>query len=460
MLTSLHQLVSRATHCHYEVSHDGEGFVSSQTFISRIYAQYEYLKTRREKRWLLFNDSPLDFAILFFALLHAEKTVVIPSNILPGTLDQLSDAYDAIATDVILSDSSVTNTGLSGLDAQLQNIELYTSGSTGKPKCVYKNLSQFESEIQVLENLWGDEIEQSTVIGTVPHHHIYGLIFRILWPLSASRTFDAVTCSNFGDITNRIKIFSSVTMVSSPAQLSRLPDVVSISSSVSPPKVIFSSGGPLSALSAKHFHHVFGRAPVEVFGSTETGGIAWRCQCDNDAWTPLTGVEIHSEKSNQPNQALLYSPFLFDEEYVCMDDLIELLPNNTFHLCGRADKIVKVEQKRLSLTAMEQSLCEHAWVNNAAAIIISGRRECVAVAVVLEVEGNQVLLLEGRNKLIEQLRTHLSRYYETILLPRYWRFVEQLPMTESGKVTQAGLYALFDSIDTKSSGDGVGHVTA
>jgi len=451
MLIPLHQLAIQHNEPDFNVCHDGQAFVTWRVWIARVRAQTAVLKSRTEQRWLLVNENPLDFAVLFFALLHANKQVIIPANGLPGTLSQLAGAYDAIVTESLPTHLDDDSNALSALDVDAISVVLYTSGSTGMPKAVPKRLRQLEAELDVLEALWGSSIGQSTVIATVPHHHIYGLLFRVLWPLAARRVFDTVTCSHPDDIVVRIAMFDHTVLISSPSQLARLPELATLTTLKSLPRMIFSSGGALSALAATQLSQALGRAPTEVLGSTETGGIAWRCQTDTDAWAVLPGIHLQVETSALPSQPTLHSPFLFDEQAVLMDDLIECLPNQTFRLCGRADKVVKVEQKRLSLTELEQVLMKHACIAHVAALVVTTRRENVAVVAVLSTSGREMLLRDGRNALIKALRQYLTPYYESVLLPRYWRFVEAFPMNSVGKVTHAQMMALFDNVTMKST---------
>ncbi len=66
-------------------------------------------------------------------------------------------------------------------------LTLYTSGSSGTPKPIRKTLAQFNAEVHTLETQWGALVGDATVLGSVPHHHIYGLLFRVFWPLAAGR---------------------------------------------------------------------------------------------------------------------------------------------------------------------------------------------------------------------------------------------------------------------------------
>lgn len=442
-LTPLHSLLSSSRPDEYQACHNGERFVPWREFAGRVAARTAQFKACTETRWLLASDDPQNFAISLLALLHAGKQVAIPPNTQPGTLAQLADTFDTIVSDEVLV-SHADPASLQPIDPHTAIIDLYTSGSTGQPKLVRKTLAQFEAEIEALETLWGTALGHAVITATAPHHHIYGLLFRLLWPLSAGRTFDTVTCAHPDTLSERLALLGDTVLVSSPAQLSRLPELIPLTSLTPAPRLIFSSGGPLPAVAATEFHRQLGQAPTEIFGSTETGGIAWRRHDDDDAWTPLPGITV----SCGSDRALsLSSPFLADTAPWRMDDAIELLPNNRFRLCGRLDRVVKIEEKRLSLPDMESRLATHPWVATSATVPLAGRRQSVGAAVVLTPEGQKHLITMGRRDTAKQLRLHLAAHFEAVLLPRRWRFPEQLPINEREKLTHAALTALFTSAE-------------
>ncbi|MGH6627212.1 MAG: AMP-binding protein [Burkholderiaceae bacterium] len=443
-LTPLHALFSCPRADGHPVCHDGKRFVTWREFSVQVVTQERYLKTRSESRWLLTSSDPQDFAVKLFALLHADKEVVIPPNTQPGTLAQLASTYDAVAD--MASPSSLTAPALlPPLDPDKSLIDLYTSGSTGEPKRIRKTLAQFGLEVEAQEALWGDDLGDAVVVATVPHHHIYGLLFRLFWPLAAGRRFDAVTCAHPDTLGERLARFGDTVLVSSPAQLSRLPELVPLDSLAPAPRIIFSSGGPLPATAAAEFDRQLGQAPVEVFGSTETGGIAWRRQTDDDVWTPLPGIAVDREADGALS---LRSPFLLgDDNPWRMDDAVELLTGGRFRLRGRLDRVVKIEEKRLSLPEMEARLAAHPWVASAAAVALAGRRQSIGAAVVLTPEGRQQLAMQGPRDTAQRLRQHLAEHFEAVLLPRRWRFPNQQPINERGKLTHAALAALFTATD-------------
>ncbi len=180
------------------------------------------------------------------------------------------------------------------------------------------------------------------------------------------------------------------------------------------------------------------QAVIEVYGSSETGGIAWRQQ--DKAWTLFPGMEL----SNIDGKWLLHSPYLQAEQEFQLDDQITLLDDGRFMLHGRSDRIVKIEEKRLSLVELEQRLMAGPWVDEAHALVITNHRDVVAAVVVLSSQGVEQLKNQGRNRLIRQLRKALEPWFESVVLPRKWLFVNTMPLTAQGKIDQPLLTSLLD----------------
>ncbi|MCB5183734.1 AMP-binding protein [Methylobacillus gramineus] len=442
MLTALSQLFSHHRAPDQIVCHDGNQYIHWARFSGQVAWLAASYALHPQQRWLLSSEDALDFIVRLFALLHAGKEVVIPPNFQPGTKQQLIDAYDADAASITLPSIQYAATLQPALNAESCLIHLYTSGSTGLPKQVSKTLGQLEREIAVLEHLWGAQLGNATIIASVPHHHIYGLLFRLLWPLSAGRAFDVAT-SPMPDILLQQNIrFGHTVLVSSPAQLARLPDLMPLATLQPQLAMIFSSGGPLPPAIAAQFRQDIGVAPTEIFGSTESGGIAWRTQTEDCAWTPFPGIVIAAD----PDQALLlHSPILGNDQPYRMEDAVQCLPDQRFELRGRLDRIVKIEEKRLSLLELEQQLINHPWVTNAAAAVLQRQRQAVGVAIILNMEGARALEEQGKQVISRTLRHSLAQHFDAVLLPRYWRFPEALPLNERGKLTQAALVALFQA---------------
>lgn len=446
IIVPLHKLFSTPSSLPADrlLSIDGEqqydwGFIRQKVVgLAQAYSEHT------AQRWILQSAHPLKFLIRFFALLHAGKEVVIPQNFQDGTIATLALNADAnasdLALDLIPSDQSQVPS-LRALDPALRHIHIFTSGSSGHPKCISKSLAEFEREIVLLQGLWAEMVEAAHTIATVPHHHIYGLLFRLLWPLATGRCFDCRSDALPELLALASKQQQRLVLVSSPAQLSRLPELMAMTSLPAGLLQIFSSGGPLSAELATRYATVLGSPPIEIYGSTETGGIAWRRQSASDqGWTPFPGMQISTD---QDNALLLSSPILNNATPIRLEDAVTLLADQRFELQGRLDRIVKLEEKRLSLPEVERVLHSHPWVLEAAAIIIQRQRPSLAVVVVLDPASQAEWAVKDKRGLVHVLRQHLATLFDPVLLPRYWRFPAALPRNDSGKLSTVNLSKLF-----------------
>jgi len=380
---------------------------------------------------------PFNFLAALLAVWQRGAEALIPASLQP---DAVAAAGSFALRDRDVEQSSPT-TGDPALPAAAScRLALYTSGSSGAPKRVEKTLAQLNREVENLHALWGSTLERTCVLSTVPHYHIYGLLFRVLWPLAAGRPADETTCADPLQLRALARKRGPYVLVSTPAHLARFPDLLPLGE-WQRPEMIFSSGGPLDAQSAARYREGFGAAPHEVFGSTETGGVAWRSRDGSaleDAWTPFPGLHI---KVAEDGALRLDSPYLPERDWR-MDDAAELLPDGRFLLRGRLDRVVKVEGKRLSLPQLEQLLAKHEWVSAACAVALPGPQR-VGVVVVPSAAGARALRVDGQRAVREALRTHLASLLEPSVLPRSYRFVEALPYDERGKLKAAAIEQLF-----------------
>jgi acyl-CoA synthetase (AMP-forming)/AMP-acid ligase II/3-hydroxymyristoyl/3-hydroxydecanoyl-(acyl carrier protein) dehydratase len=425
-----------------------------------FYAAVKYwvrqLQAQPFQRYALFTEDAYPFAVLLFALFHAGKQVWIAGNNRPGTAQQLQQYncrligdWDAgNPFDYYLTATNVLDTlalPLSPLNLEETQLVIFTSGSTGQPKPIEKHLIQFQLEITALEKQWGKLLGSAEILATVSHQHIYGLLFRILWPLSAGRCFHSPIYINPETLVNAIQT-GAACWVASPAHLKRLDQnspwigIVGLS-------VIFSSGGALNEVARQQINANSGQQVIEIYGSSETGGIGWRQY--EMAWQLFDGLRL----SCLDGRWQLSSPYLQiipfakgeENEPFQLDDQISLQDDGRFILHGRADRIAKIEEKRLSLSEMERRMAETPWVAEAFTVAITKSRDVVGAAVVLTEAGSNTLKIEGRNALIRQLRASLYQWFDSIVLPRKWLFLDSMPLTTQGKIDQYLLNALLDT---------------
>jgi acyl-coenzyme A synthetase/AMP-(fatty) acid ligase len=183
---------------------------------------------------------------------------------------------------------------LQALDERACELCVFTSGSTGQPSAISKRLDQLAREVDALQAAFGAQLEGVQVHGTVSHQHIYGLLFRVLWPLAAGRLIHPRRFFH-EDLVGALAGTDTV-LVATPAHLKRLPEQLDWASLHGRLRAVFSSGGPLPEEAARQVRQWLGVAPTEVYGSSETGGIAWRrWDTDLPPWQPLPGVQWRIE---------------------------------------------------------------------------------------------------------------------------------------------------------------------
>jgi len=412
-----------------------------------FYAAVNYwtgrLRAETHQRYALYTEDAYPFAVLLFALFHAGKQAWIAGNNRPGTAQQLQQHDCRLIGDWGTGQAfdyhlTLTDAPLPPLNPAETRLVIFTSGSTGEPKPIEKRLIQFQLEVAALEKLWGKQLGNAEVLATVSHQHIYGLLFRVLWPLSAGRCFHSPVYINPETLVNAIR--DTACWVASPAYLKRL-DQDSPWDGIASLTALLSSGGALPDAAREQIKTHSGQQVIEIYGSSETGGIGWR-RLDK-AWRLFDGMRL----SCIDGSWRLYSPYLAatENEPFQLDDQLSLQDDGRFILHGRLDRIVKVEEKRLSLSELERRLTDTPWVADAFTLMIAKSRDLVGAAVVLTEAGSERLKTVGRNALIRQLRTELQQWFEPVVLPRKWLLLDTMPLTAQGKIDQHQLKALLET---------------
>ena len=416
------------------------------------------LQARQGQRWLLLSEDAYAIAVGFLATLYAGRTIVLPANLQIGHVTDLADQIDGILvheqdtpTDVktvtiLANDVAADRATLKPIDAGRAEIILHTSGTTGQPVAIHKSLNCLEEEVAALDGLFRPT-ESYCVLATVPAHHIYGLLFRVLWPLVAGQPFVAGLIRYPEELEKALETVTNILLVSSPAFLGRALGVMDIDTLKGHLVGVFSSGGPLPVDVAATYNASLTQPITEVYGSTETGGIGYRCVLDAarpEPLTPLPGVTLSVDLES--DILSVSSPFLSSDGSFQTGDRVRLLSDGRFELFGRADRIAKIEERRISLTEVEQKLAARVEVSTVRVEIIQGitSRKVLGSLIVPTPEGWAALARDGKRALTKKLRGALMPYLDLAVIPRKWRFVRRMPETLQGKSPLSQFQAMFD----------------
>jgi acyl-CoA synthetase (AMP-forming)/AMP-acid ligase II len=425
--------------------------VSYGEFLDRTRAWQRLLTRISGQTFALFFSDAAEFAAALYGAWQAKKTIYLPGDRLPRTCYALRRHVDGYLGEFApewkprmpsVEDGLGPAGGLKPLEPSFAGLVIYTSGSTGVAQAIPKKLSQMSAEIATLEAQFGDVIDDSDIVATVSHQHIYGLLFNVLWPLSVGRAFAARNFGSFAGLAKTLAQRDSV-LVSTPAHLQRLPETPAWELASKRLRAVFSSGGPLPADVARETRQLLGHVPIEVYGSSETGGIAWRQQqtAHNEQWTPLPNIKWRIDADEGVLE--IHSAHLPDAEWFRTADRAKPAGCDHFVLKGRVDRIAKIEGKRISLGAIEERLTASPLAADARALVVEGRRQRIAAVIVPSASGRHKLAQFGKLAVNRMLRDLLSEAIEPVGLPRLWRYVDVLPINAHGKTTQAALIALF-----------------
>ena len=317
---------------------------------------------------------------------------------------------------------------------------VHTSGSTGDPVVFEKTFDQLLGESHLLAEFLS--MRGACVLPTVPSHHIYGLLAGVLAPLVAGACFVRETPLHAAQIVNAMERYKATVLVASPAHLKGFALWATETPKSELPaglRRIVSSGAPLPVQIVQTLDRTIGVKVLELFGSTETGGIAHRTGIAECSWKTLPGVSVSIAKDEGradllENQLLVRSLFTGHEGWFATGDLVQLDGDFSFVHLGRSDSVVKVGGRRVDLGAIERCLAQVTGVQDVAVMGFP-------VAPPRDLEISCVLVAQG--VCVQDLRAALLRVFEPVAVPRRWRFVEALPRQDNGKLKRTKLAEVF-----------------
>ncbi|MCG2608848.1 AMP-binding protein [Acinetobacter sp. SM34] len=415
--------------------------VRFQDFWQDVIQQSHAIESLSQESWALWEADSYQFLVLLFAALLAKKQVLLPPNRVSDLEKELveQNIYFLQRQPVSSSQNQTIELNLDDAFLNQAQIYFYTSGSTGQPKKIPRSLRQLLNEVQGLDASF-QLPEQAIAIATVSHQHIYGLLFKLLWPLASGRCFYQAQLAfpeDVADIQKKLAAFKLENyVISSPALLKRWTQDVLLQDCLT----VYSSGGKLESGVRPYLN----RPITEVFGSSETGGIAHRQQ-DDALWIPFANVDI---QATEQQELQVKTNHAFSADWILTGDKVELVEadnlKSPFRLLGRLDRIVKLEEKRLSLDAIEQKIVELDDMLQCHVLILEREyRQILACVAVLSEQARQQLQNSSKAQYVAALKAQLKAKLESIAIPRQWRFLTQLPQNSQSKLNKQYMKSLF-----------------
>jgi acyl-coenzyme A synthetase/AMP-(fatty) acid ligase len=305
-------------------------------------------------------------------------------------------------------------------------VAFFTSGSTGEPKVVRKQAFQLAEQHEV-EAPWLHLAGPITVMSLVPAFHILGYIYGFSTPAAGGGSTAFSRGAPPQAWVEQIRAEHPRLVVGVPAHYRLMAQILSEPLAEA---TYLSSGGPLDPAVAEEFHRRSGWQVLQVYGSTETGGIATRLGLG--PWRPFPGLQWKSRERD--GRLLIKSAWQERPGDWCSTDDVVAVEEGTFRLLGRADSVVKVGGRRFSTGELVQAALAAPEVGQAHAIVYDRFGELAVALFAVPREGAAVTAAD--------LRAFLAARLAPFKVPRTIQVLSELPTRGIGKVDDEALRQL------------------
>ncbi|SFB78391.1 4-coumarate--CoA ligase, photoactive yellow protein activation family [Marinospirillum celere] len=299
-----------------------------------------------------------------------------------------------------------------------RNLTFLTSGSSGEPKPCPQSWDTLVNEVdyfrEYFTSLQKEPIKRILVLN--PCHHIYGFLFSVILPdrlqVPVIRGHQA-----FFQVQGR-KLLPGDLIVGFPYAWKQLAR----SQKTFPEGIIgLTSTGPCDPKVIEQLHQQGLQSLVEIYGSSETGGIGYRAN-------PQQPFQLlpRWQRFEDSNELLLEKA---SHQPVALNDLLEWQNQQAFYPRGRLDEAVQVGGINVFPQQLEKRLQDLPGVEAAKVRLMSpSEGERLKAFIVPEVEA-----AKNPEALIRQLDNWCRQHLAAAEQPKAFTLGSQLPVNDLGK---------------------------
>ena len=166
---------------------------------------------------------------------------------------------------------------------------------------------------------------------------------------------------------------------------------------------------------------------VNGYGKLQPIGVA------GELWVGGDGVARgYLNRDDLTQENFIDSPFIFGEKLYKTGDLVRWLPDGTIEFLGRKDHQVKIRGYRMELGEIEAQIRSHELVKETLVTDIEESAGQKALCAYIVAEGTLTAA---------DIRQHLLSHLPDYMIPTYYAFLEQMPLTTNGKIDRSKLPA-------------------
>ncbi len=340
---------------------------------------------------------------------------------------------------------------------------LFTSGTTGAPKAAALTDRNIAANLDMLAEAWG-WTGDDTVVHALPLFHVHGLVLGLFGALrrgGALRWVPRFTPADLAHAVDDEAGRGSAIVFAVPTMYHRLCEAADQAAGLAKARLLVSGSAPLRADEHRTIARLFGQAPVERYGLTETMiNCSTRADGERRAGSvgrPLAGVELRivddarvpmsaADARDTGGEIAVRGPHVFagyldrpdataavmdDDGWFYTGDVATVADDGFVTIIGRrSTDIIKCGGFKVGAGEVEACLCEHPAVAEAAVIGAPdpdlGERIVAFVVVRSPIEPGV---------LVDHVAARLSPHKR----PREVRILETLPRNAMGKVVKTAL---------------------
>lgn len=381
-----------------------------------------FLEKGGVKELQIYIDDAFKFYAAFFgSLLAGAAPCVLAKPILEANLTAVNDENFS---------NFLANEPAKGLKFDPQaKFYLQTSGSSGKSKMIEKSLAQMIKESEYL----ADELNfssQNTFFSSVSHRHMFGLTFKVFLPLVLGARVIADEL-NYPEAILGLSLANHV-FIASPVLLRTLaqsPAAIALKGLSG----IVSAGSPLKKELRSELGRICDARIIEIYGSTETGIVA---KDDGCGLRLFDAVDAGLDDRGALSVSSPWCEFFQTNDAASIDE-------GRLTLQGRIDRIVKLNDKRVSLESIEAKLLESDLL---ADCYCAPHPKFKRIAALLQLNGEGLKKFRkiGKKGVVAELKELLKLEFKNSV--RYFKIVEKMPRNQQGKFEKSEFEnALFAS---------------
>lgn len=426
-------------HSDQPVAYRRGAVVSAAQFVSDVRSLASQLPERRYVINLCADR--YRFAVGLCAALVRGQISLLPPNYTPGFVASLLEDHPGLYA---LTDSPLTELDLERFDfpalehhvsapfvvphipPQQVAAYVFTSGSTGRPTSHVKTWGGVaRGAAAQAERFTLVPDSDTTLVGTVPPQHMYGLESSLILALQTGISFFGGHPFYPADIRAALaQLPGSRVLVTTPFHLRAL---LSDAEPVPPLSCLVSATAPLSLDLAELAESRLGVPLFEVYGCTEAGQVATRRTVVNPTWQTYRGVRVYAR-----GDAVFTHGGSVDQEAKLLD-VIDVVDDEHFLLHGRTADVINIAGKRTSLANLNFLLNAIPGVTDGVFFMPDEKDHSIT---------RLMALVVAPGLTSAQLTAALRTRIDATFLPRPIYFVDALPRNSTGKLPREVIAAL------------------